>query len=83
VDEDDPIKAAIHATPIRDALAKLEKTTDTGAEIGAVASDSGGIGVVGRITTGLPKDGTLSAQGQWTTKSGWSVAAVARWVKGK
>jgi hypothetical protein len=78
----DPIKA--DATPIRDALAKLETAPrQTGAEVGAVASDSGGGGVVGRVTTPLPKNGTFAAEGQWTTKSGWSFAAVARWVKGK
>jgi len=71
-------------TPIADALQNLTlaPVTDS-AEIGAVAADAGGIGVVARVSTTLGKGWSLTAQGQWQHKTGWSVATVARWTKGK
>lgn len=71
-------------TPIADALAQLQVSPITdSAEIGAVAADAGGIGVVARVSTTLGKGWSLTAQGQWQHKTGWSVATVARWTKGK
>lgn len=66
-------------TPIRDALKKLEHDPLDTAELGVVASREGGVGVAGGVSKGLGKGWSLNAQGQWVHKTGWSLAAVARW----
>lgn len=70
-------------TPLKDALDKLASTSPSQeAEIGLVAERDGGIGVAGRVSTTLGKGWSLDAKGQYVHRTGWTVAAVARW-KGK
>lgn len=72
------------SSPLKDALQRLESEPITdGAQLGVVADRVGGAGVVGAVSTTLGKGWSLNAKGQWQHKTGWSVAAVARWTKGQ
>jgi hypothetical protein len=70
-------------TPLRDALKKLETDPTQSAELGVVAYDRGGAGLAGSVSTTLGKGWSLNAEGKWQHRTGWTVAAVARWTKGR
>jgi hypothetical protein len=71
-------------TPLRDAFQQLgSEPITTSAELGLVADGSRGIGVAGALSTTLPKGWALNGEGRWQHKTGWSIAATARWTKGK
>jgi hypothetical protein len=69
-------------TPLRDAVKKLDTLPSQQAEIGAVATQGGDLGVQGSVRARVGKGWSVGAAGQWMKDTGWAVAATFGW-KGK
>jgi hypothetical protein len=69
-------------TPIKDAIDKLDTLPAKEAEIGAVATKGGDLGVKGHVSVPIGKGWSFGAAGEWMRETGYSVAAVFGW-KGK
>jgi hypothetical protein len=66
-------------SPLKDALAKIEDLPANEAEIGVVASRDGGVGAFGQVSTTLGKGWSVGARGEIVHRTGWKLAAIARW----
>jgi hypothetical protein len=66
--------------PLQDAIDKLSDLPTQQAEIGAVATQGGDVGVQGSVRTRVGKGWSAGAAGEWMRKTGWSVAAKLGWT---
>jgi hypothetical protein len=70
-------------TPLRDAIAKIDKLPENEVNIGVIA-ENGDVGgsIEGQKDIGKPGGWTVAASAKWLKKAGYSAAALLKW-KGK
>lgn len=71
-------------TPLRDAIAKVDKLPEDEVTLGVVHEQDGDTGafVEGQKDIGKPGGWSLGASARWLKKAGYTAAGVLRW-KGK
>jgi hypothetical protein len=69
-------------TPLTDASKRIDGLPEQQAELSAVATQGGNVGVQGSVRTRIGKGWSVGAAGQWMRDTGWAVAATLGW-KGK